>query len=275
MAHHDIETGTSHLLAHLADGILTLTMNRPEARNALTAEMLAALSDQLARAEVAPDVRCIVLTGAGKGFCAGGDVKAMNEQDDSAHPGRAPDDYIHRQRLVQRATAGKLFSMPKPTLAVINGAAAGAGLSLALACDLRIMSTSAILMTAFSRVGLSGDFGGTFFMTQLIGAARARELYYMSDRVSSERAMQLGLSNWEASPEALAEQSLAIARRLAVGPGIAHRYMKENLNRAMSGTMDECLDLEATHHVHCMFTADHSEATAAFVEKREPVFSGA
>ena len=140
MALYNTETGTTHLLANLSDGILTLTMNRPEARNALSGEMLDALADQLARAEVATDVRCVVLTGAGKGFCAGGDVKAMNEQDADTHPGNAPDEYIHRQRLIQRATAGKLFQIPKPTLAVINGAAAGAGLALALACDLRVRS---------------------------------------------------------------------------------------------------------------------------------------
>lgn len=274
MPSHNTETGTPHLLAELADGVLTLTMNRPEARNALTVEMLEALSVQLARAEVAKDVRCVVLTGAGKGFCAGGDVKAMAGQESNAHPGTATDDYIHRQRLIQRATAGKLFHMPKPSLAVINGAAAGAGLSLALACDLRIMSTDAILMTAFSRVGVSGDFGGTYFMTQLIGAARSRELYFLSERVSSQRAVELGLANWASSPETLTEDALAIAQRLAAGPGIAYRYMKENLNRAMAGEVDDCLDIEATHHVHCMFTADHREAAAAFVEKREPVFTG-
>lgn len=274
MASHDTSTGTTHLLADLTGGILTLTMNRPEARNALTLEMLDALADQLARAETARDVRCIVLTGAGKGFCAGGDVKAMADPESDANPANAPDDYIHRQRLIQRATAGRLFHMPKPTLAVINGAAAGAGLALALACDLRIMADDAILMTAFSRVGVSGDFGGTYFMTQLIGAARARELYLLSDRVPAERAVDLGLSNWACPPCELPARALTIARRLAGGPGVAYRYMKENLNRAMAGEANDCLDLEATHHVHCMFTADHREAATAFVEKREPVFIG-
>ena len=274
MAPHSTDTGTPQLLADLTDGVLTLTMNRPEARNALTVEMLEALSAQLARAEVAKDVRCVALTGAGKGFCAGGDVKAMNVLDD-AHPSAAPDAYIHRQRVIQRATAGKLFHMPKPTLAVINGAAAGAGLSLALACDLRIMATDAILMTAFNRIGLSGDFGGTYFMTQLVGAARARELYLLSEQVSAGRAVELGLSNWAYPRDALQGEALKIARRLASGPGVAYRYIKENLNRAMAGDADDCLDVEATHHVHCMFTKDHREAAAAFVEKREPVFIGA
>lgn len=274
MTFHNTATGTDHLLANLADGVLTLTMNRPEARNAMTTEMLDALADQIARAETAKDVRCIVLTGAGKGFCAGGDVKAMADADSPDHPANATDAYIHWQRLIQRATAGKLFHMPKPTLAVINGAAAGAGLALALACDLRIMADDAILTTAFSRVGVSGDFGGTFFMTQLIGAARARELYFLSDKVPADRAVALGLSNWTCPSADLPARALTIARRLAGGPGVAYRYIKENLNRAMTGEADDCLDLEATHHVHCMFTADHREAVTAFVEKRDPVFIG-
>lgn len=274
MKSHDCETGTPHVLANLTDGVLTLTLNRPEARNALTVEMLDALAAQLARAELADDVRCVALTGSGKGFCAGGDVNAMLDPNSGAHPGDAPDAYIHRQRTVQRATAGKLFHMPKPTLAVINGAAAGAGLSLALACDLRIMADDAVLMTAFSRVGLSGDFGGSYFMSHLIGSARARELYYLSERVSAESAVTLGLSNWACPAETLAEEAIRIARRLANGPGVAYRYMKENLNRAITGEVGECLDIEATHHVHCMFTADHREAAVAFIEKREPTFTG-
>ena len=274
MPPHKTETGTPHLLAELSGGVLTLTLNRPEARNALSVDMLEALAAELARAELNEDVRCVVLTGAGKGFCAGGDVKAMAAEDSASHPGGAPDSYIHRQRVIQRATAGRLFHMPKPTLAVINGAAAGAGLSLALACDLRIMSTSAVLTTAFARVGLSGDFGGTYFMTQLIGAARARELFLLSDRVDAERAVQLGLANWSCEPDVLAEVVAGVARRLAGGPSVAYRYMKENLNRAMAGEVNDCLDVEATHHVHCMFTTDHREAAGAFVEKREPVFIG-
>lgn len=271
MMQSNIHTGSTHLLADLRAGVLTLTMNRPASRNALTDEMLEALVRQLAWAELAAEVRCVVLTGAGKGFCAGGDVKAMSEAENSV-TSHSTDDAIHRQRLIQRATAGKLFHMPKPTLAIINGAAAGAGLALALACDLRIMSTEAILMTAFGRVGLPGDFGGSYFATQLIGTARARELYFLSDRVSAERSVELGLANWAFSPEALAEQAAAIAGRLASGPSTAFRYMKENLNRAMTGEAGDCMDIEATHHVHCTSTADHREAALAFVEKREPVF---
>lgn len=269
-----IDTGTDDLLASLDAGVLTLTLNRPHARNAMSRAMNTALQQQLASAEIDPAVTCIVLTGAGNGFCAGGDVKGMAEKGDGTVGAQTIDQAIHRQRLNQRATAGKLFKMPKPTVAAIPGAAAGAGLSLALACDLRVMADSAILTTAFAKVGFSGDYGGTYFLTQLVGAAKARELYFLSDRVGADEALRLGLVNWVVKPDELAAKTREIAMRLASGPTVAYRYMKENLNRAMAGDVDECLDLEATHHIHCGQTEDHREAAKAFVEKRAPVFKG-
>jgi 2-(1,2-epoxy-1,2-dihydrophenyl)acetyl-CoA isomerase len=165
--------------------------------------------------------------------------------------------------------------MPKPTLAALPGAAAGAGLSLALACDLRIASENAILTTAFAKVGFSGDYGGTYFMTKLIGAAKARELYLLSDRLDALEAERLGLVNRVVPDDALEKETLALAHRLAHGPSVAYRYIKENINRALEGAeMGECLDLEATHHVHASFTQDHKNAVKAFVEKRKPVFEG-
>ena len=270
-----IETGTNDLLADLDDGVLTLTMNRPEARNAMSKAMNVALGEQLAKAELDTQVRCIVLTGAGKGFCAGGDVKGMAASGDGTVGENTIDVAIHRQRVNQRATAGRLYSMPKPTVAALPGAAAGAGLSLALACDLRIMASKAIMTTAFGRVGFSGDYGGTFFLTQLVGTAKARELYYLSERVSSEEALRLGLTNWVCETEELAGKTKEIASKLAKGPAVAYRYMKENFNRAISsGDVYDCLDLEATHHIHCGQTEDHRNSTKAFVEKREPIFNG-
>ena len=269
-----IDTGTSELLASLEDGVLTLTLNRPEARNAMSGGMTTALAQQLASAELDPAVKCIVLTGAGKGFCAGGDVKGMAAAGDGTVGTNTIDGAIHRQRVNQRATAGKLFTMPKPTIAALPGPAAGAGLSLALACDLRVMASTAILTTAFARVGFSGDYGGTYFLTQLVGAAKARELYLLSDRVSAHEALRLGLANWVCEPDELEAKTRQIALRLANGPTVAYRYMKENLNRAMGGDVFDCMDLEATHHVHCGQTEDHREASRAFVEKREPTFKG-
>src|SRR5277367_2068682 len=211
----DIDTGTTDLLASLDDGVLTLTLNRPEARNAMSGAMTSALALQLAAAELDPKVKCVVLTGAGRGFCAGGDVKGMAARGDGTVGDNTIDGAIHRQRVNQRATAGKLFKMPKPTLAALPGAAAGAGLSLALACDLRIMADTAVLTTAFARVGFSGDFGGTYFLTQLVGSAKAREFYYLSERVGAEEALRLGLTNWICEADELAARAKEIANRLA------------------------------------------------------------
>jgi 2-(1,2-epoxy-1,2-dihydrophenyl)acetyl-CoA isomerase len=272
-----IETGTDHLLARVVDRVAILTMNRPESRNALSGEMLSGLAHALREAEQANDVGCIVLTGAGGAFCAGGDVKGMVARDEAAkQKGERPgiDAAIHAQRLQQRATAGKIYELPKPVIASLPGAAAGAGLSMALACDLRIASDRAVMLTAFARVGFSGDYGGTFFMTQLIGSAKARELYYLSDRVPADEALRLGLLNRVVSAEDLESETMALASRIANGPTVAYRYMKENLNRAVGGELGECLDLEATHHVHTGLTEDHRQATRAFVEKRTPVFKG-
>ena len=271
-----IETGTDHLLARVEDRVAILTMNRPERRNAMSGEMIGALSAALLEAERSPDVGCIVLTGAGGAFCAGGDVKGMAERNegDSAARRATLDEAIAAQRLSQRATAGRLYEMPKPTIAALPGAAAGAGLSLALACDLRVASENAVLLTAFARVGFSGDYGGTFFLTRLVGAAKARELYYLSERVDAKEAERLGLVNRVFPESVFEEQTLELARRLANGPTVAYRSMKENLNRAVAGEMGECMDLEATHHVHTGFTEYHRNAVKAFVEKRTPEFKG-
>jgi 2-(1,2-epoxy-1,2-dihydrophenyl)acetyl-CoA isomerase len=272
-----IDTGTNDLLASVEDGVATLVMNRPDRRNALSSAMLSALGKALSDFEADPEVAVIVLTGAGGAFCAGGDVKGMAEGTgggSTARSGADIDSRIHSQRLSQRATAGKLHSIPKPTIASLPGAAAGAGLSLALACDLRIAAENAVMTTAFARVGFSGDYGGTYFLTQLVGSAKARELYFLSDRIDTKEALRLGLVNWVVPADRLAAETATLAHRLARGPRVAYRYMKENLNRAVAGEAEECLDLEATHHVHTGLTEDHREAAKAFVEKREPAFKG-
>jgi 2-(1,2-epoxy-1,2-dihydrophenyl)acetyl-CoA isomerase len=272
-----IETGTEHLHARVEDGVAVLTLNRPERRNALSDPMIQGLALALRDAETATDVACVVLTGAGGAFCSGGDVKGMAavSAGEGARGSLTLDERIHRQRLSQRETAGRIWRMPKPVIASLPGAAAGAGLSLALACDLRIAAESAILTTAFAKVGFSGDYGGTLFLAQLVGAAKARELYYLSDRIDAKEAERLGLVNRVVADAALQDETRALAARLASGPTIAYRYMKENLNRALSGaSLEECLDMEATHHVHAGLTQDHRDAAQAFVEKRAPVFKG-
>jgi 2-(1,2-epoxy-1,2-dihydrophenyl)acetyl-CoA isomerase len=265
-----LNTGTDELLAHVEDGVAVVTLNRPERRNALSRTLLEALATTLAAVEADDDVACVVLTGAGGAFCAGGDVKDMAAGGD----GLSFDALVQRQRRNHRETAGRLHRMPKPTIAALPGPAAGAGLSLALACDLRYAAESAFLTTAFARVGFAGDYGGTWFLTQLVGPAKARELYFLSERVSAPEAAELGLVNAVVPDDALEAEVLDRARRLAAGPRLAYAYMKENLNRALTAPLEELLDLEATHHLHTGTTEDHREAAMAFVEKREPVFRG-
>ena len=230
----EIDTGTEHLLARTDDGVAVLTMNRPERRNALSGEMLGALARVLAAVEADDDVGCVVLTGAGGAFCAGGDVKGMAGEGGDGDGAPVPyDAVVHRQRLSQRATSGKLWEMPKPTIAALPGAAAGAGLSLALACDLRYAAEGAVLTTAFARVGFAGDYGGTFFLTRLVGTGKARELYYFSERLGADEAERLGIVNAVLPAERLEDEVMGRARRLAAGPRVAYRYMKDNLNRAV------------------------------------------
>ena len=270
-----IDTGTEDFLAHEEDGIAVLTLNRPKARNAMSGEMNAALEQTLDWAERTAHIRAIVITGAGGAFCAGGDVKGMAAGGSGGGNGPTLDERIHAQRLNQRNTAGRMYLMPKPVIASIPGPAAGAGLSLALAADMRIMSENSFITSAFAKVGFSGDYGGSFFLSQLVGSGKAKELYMLSDKVSAQECERLGIANFVVPAEELEAKTMELARRLASGPPVAYRYMKENFNRAAMGAdVLECLDLEATHHVHTGLTEDHKGAAKAFVEKTQPVFNG-
>ena len=259
------------LLEALKDGVAVLTLNRPDRLNAMSPSMLDALLEALPRLAADPEVGVVVLTGAGRAFCAGGDVKAMAEGREFG--GTTLEDKA--QALRSRMEVSRwLHEMPKPTLAMVRGAAAGAGLSLALACDLRIAGDSARFATAFARVGYSGDFGGSWFLTQLVGTAKARELYFTADIMDAQQALALGIVNRVVPDVRLEDETMALAARLARGPRIAYRYMKRNFNAAESGTLKDLLDLEAWHHTRCGLTEDHREAAKAFVEKRDPVFRG-
>jgi 2-(1,2-epoxy-1,2-dihydrophenyl)acetyl-CoA isomerase len=257
------------LIETIEDGVATLTFNRPERMNALSTPIMEGLLHGLPRLAGDPGVRVIVLTGAGRAFCAGGDVKSMAEggEERSAAEGTA--------RLRSRMEVSRiLHELPKPTIAMINGPAAGAGLAFALACDLRIAGTSARLVTAFVKVGFSGDFGGSYFLTRLVGTAKARELYFTGRPVDAEEALSLGLVNRVVPDDQLGDTTMELAHSLAQGPQIALSLMKRNLNCAESSGLAELLDLEAANQVLTGRTEDHREAAKAFVEKRAPVFVG-
>jgi 2-(1,2-epoxy-1,2-dihydrophenyl)acetyl-CoA isomerase len=258
------------VLEDLDDGLLTIVMNRPDRRNALNSELCGLLLEALQRAAQSSEVRAVLLKGAGGTFCVGGDVKAMAQAD-------APDlgiDERIRQLRARMEASRLLHDMPKPTVAAIAGAAAGAGLALALACDLRVAGESAKLTTAFGKVGLPGDFGGTYFMTRLVGSARARELYLTSPILAARQALELGLVTRVVADDQVDAAGTELARSLASGPTATFGHMKQNLDLAEHAALGECLDSEAWRQLVCMTTADHREAATAFVEKRAPRFQG-
>jgi 2-(1,2-epoxy-1,2-dihydrophenyl)acetyl-CoA isomerase len=258
-----------HLIETVADGVATLTLNRPDRLNALSAEAMDGLLEALPRLAGDPAVGVVVLTGAGKGFCAGGDVKRMaGDPDERSQPDAVPK--LRRRMEVSRL----LHEIPKVTIAMVNGPAAGAGLAMALACDLRFAGQSARFVTAFAKVGFSGDFAGSYFLSKLIGTGRARELYFTADPLDAAQALALGVANRVYPDDKLAEATMDFARKLARGPRIALALMKRNFNAAESGTLAELLDLEAQGQVESGRTEDHKEAARAFVEKRAPVFVG-
>ena len=261
------------LLETKQDGVAILTMNRPEARNALSQPMLAALLEALPRLAADASFGAIVITGAGGAFCAGGDVKGFAATDGGANHGRSPEEAAFALRQSMEVSRW-LHDMPKITIASIPGAAAGAGLSIALACDFRIAARGAKITTAFAKVGLSGDFGGTYFLTQLVGSAKAKELYLLSDVILAEEAERLGVVNRAVDPKDLEGETMALARRFAAGARITQGLMKKNLNTAEKGDMLLSFDTEALNHSRSAQTADHAEAAKAFVEKRAPVFKG-
>ena len=268
------EVSENHLLERIEGGVATLTMNRPESMNALSASMMAGLREAVPRLALDPAVRVIVLTGAGRAFCAGGDVKGMAARADATGPPPSMEARAHGLREGMEVSRW-LHEMPKPTIAMIRGAAARAGLSLALACDLRIASDNARFATAFAKVGFSGDYGGSYFLPKLVGAAKARELYFTADILNAQQALDLGIINRVVPDAELVAETTALASRLAQGPSVAYGYMKRNLNATEAGaSLEEVFDLEAWNMTRTGQTEDHKEAARAFVEKRQPTFQG-
>jgi 2-(1,2-epoxy-1,2-dihydrophenyl)acetyl-CoA isomerase len=264
-------SGERTLMSSTAGRVLILTLNRPEKLNALTKELHDELLEAVTRASIDKSLGCVVLTGAGAAFCSGGDLGGASQGIDAQRPTQEDraDALLHHGE-----TAKLLHCMPKPTIAMINGVAAGAGLALALACDLRVISRTAVLTTSYVKVGLCGDFGMSYFLTQLVGPARARELLFMNRKLDAETALQWGIANRIEDPDGLSAATLGIARQLAEAPAVAIRYMKQNLLRAETQTLPEVVESEAFGMARCGRTHDAKEAALAFREKRPPKFIG-
>jgi 2-(1,2-epoxy-1,2-dihydrophenyl)acetyl-CoA isomerase len=256
------------LLETVEDGIVTLTLNRPERLNALSMDIRNGLLDALERHGHDNNIGCIVITGAGRGFSAGGDVKSMGERADAGFEARA------KGIQFSNTIPMKVRKIPKTVIAMVNGVAVGAGLSLALAADLRVAGRSARFGTGFLKIGLSGDWGGTWTMTRLVGTAKARELYFLGDMISADEALAAGLVNRVADDADLLSATMDLARRIAAMPQIALGHMKRNLHAAETEDFQTVLDMEAFNQARCSQTEDHREAVRAFAEKRKPVFKG-
>lgn len=267
-------TDTDHVLHDLTDGIATITLNRPDRRNAMSLPMIERLGELIAETEADPAARVLVLTGAGRAFCAGGDVQQFDA--DGGEGGGATEvdpAAVAEQLRHQEMTVGRLHSFSKPTIAALPGAAAGAGLGLALATDLRIGTPRTVVATAFATVALSGDFGVAWLLERMVGPARARELMLLNPRLDGAACLELGLLTRLVGEDELQERTRELATRLADGSALTLSHIKRNLLEAPRQTLSESMAAEVPRHKECGLTADHVEAARAFVEKRPPVFA--
>ena len=265
----DIDTGTDQLLCRRDGSVAVLTLNRPEARNALSDTLTPAMRRMIKSLGEDPEVGALLITGAGGAFCAGGDVKGMGS---GRTVERSVEDAVTDLRQRQRTLTGVLVGLRIPTIAALPGPAAGAGLALALACDIRFAAQSAFVSTGYARVGLSGDYGISWLLTRLVGSARARELMFTAERVDAVACERLGLVNRVVADDDLQAEAMTFAQRLASGPRQAFAFMKDNLDHALTHDFLSSLDHEAERMVRAARTDDHREAVRAFVEKRAPKF---
>jgi 2-(1,2-epoxy-1,2-dihydrophenyl)acetyl-CoA isomerase len=257
------------VLYDVADGVATLTLNRPEARNALNTDLKVALREAVRSVAGDPGVRAVVLTGAGPSFCVGQDLREHVENLRADAVGAwttVPEHYTP-------ITLG-LATMPKPVVAAVNGVAAGAGASFAFACDLRIVARSAGFNLAFAAIGLTADSGASWTLPRLVGWARATELLMLPETVSADRAHELGLATSVVDDSSVLPEALALARRLAAGPTVAYAAIRSSLAYAASHSLEESLTLEGELQARAGTTADHLGAAAAFLRKEQPIFTG-
>ncbi|MGY4423393.1 enoyl-CoA hydratase/carnithine racemase [Bradyrhizobium sp. JR6.1] len=240
-----IETGTDELLCVIRDRVAVITLNRPDARNSLSDTLTPALRTMIRTCGENPEVGVLLVTGAGKAFCAGGNVKGMGANRDPKKLEMSYEDKVADLQERQRLLTGALASVRKPTIAALPGPAVGAGLAIAMACDIRIAAQSAFISTGYLRVALSGDYGMAWLLTRLVGTSRARELMFTSEKVDAARCEQIGLVNRVVPDETLQDEAFALAKSMAEGPTLALRYMKDNLDEALQFDFATARDHEA------------------------------
>jgi 2-(1,2-epoxy-1,2-dihydrophenyl)acetyl-CoA isomerase len=263
------QEGSPLVIEERSKGVVTLRMNRPERLNAINVEMAQELVHSLIRAADDKTVRAIVLTGSGRAFCAGGDLDLLRDA-------RARHDTRELEGLV---LAGKeiclaIATMPKLVIAAVNGPAAGAGMCLALVCDLRIASDQATFGQSFAQVGLYPDFGATYFLPRLVGLSRASELFYTAEMLSASEAQRVGIVYTVYAADQFEKETRTLAEKIAAGPPLAYRDVKRTMIGEMRRELEQVLDEEIRLQIHCFLSEDCAEGLAAFFEKRKANFVG-
>lgn len=258
-----------HILVSESEGITTITLNRPEKLNAFIGHMRRDLAEALEHAGSDRGVRVVIITGAGRAFCAGGDVGFMSEL---MH--RHDSEEFARILGAGRRVITAIRSMTKPVICAVNGPAAGAGFNLALACDLRIASSNATFSQSFVKIGLHPDWGGTYFLPRLLTPNKACELFFLGDSIDAAEALRLNLVNQVVAPEELEAATLKLAERLRAAPPIALAAVKHAVYRSTAADLEEMLRYETESQLRCFESEDGHEGVNAFFEKRDPNFSG-
>ena len=268
----DINTGTEQLLAQINQNVGIITLNRPESRNALSDKLTPALRSTIKEFDTNREVHSLLITGAGKSFCAGGDVKSMSQG--GIGPNLSREEAIVDLQEKQLTLTGALYNFTKPSIAALPGPAAGAGLSIALACDIRYVSSNAFAIAGYGRIALSGDYGITWLLSKTVGLSKAKELMFTNDKISAEEGLRIGLFNRIVEEKELYEAAFNTAQNMTQFSPLALTYMKKNINKTNEINFLEALDNEASALISTSRSNYHKEGVEAFIEKRKPSFKG-
>lgn len=271
----ELETGTRQLLAHIHGKIGILTLNRPEAKNALSDELTPAIRKKIFELNEDNRIKVLIITGTGDAFCAGGDVKSMNSSKDKGWTElKTEKETIKDLQKKQITLTAALYNFSKPTIAVLPGAAAGAGLSIALSCDFRFVSKNAFVIAGYGKIALTGDYGITWLLTKLIGPSKAKDILFSNRKIPAKEGMNIGIFDKVFDGKKLLKESIEYANSIGSFSPIALKAMKKNINNATNINLIEALDQEAIDLIKASKSKDHKEGIKAFVEKRNPSFTG-